>query len=104
MKHINKLRVIFAMIFGMMLSICLTVPTYAAEKEGSCGEMLTWSLSDHVLTINGSGDMTDYADGALAPWFGLAGDISEIHLPDGMTSSYIAGSSGYQLLIPISCP
>ncbi len=30
--------------------------------------------------------MTDYADGALAPWFGQARDIQMIQLPEGMTS------------------
>ena len=77
--------------FAMVAVICVlffacTFSANAAEKNGSCGEQLTWNLSGGTLTIEGSGDMTDYADGALAPWFGVAGEIQSILLPEGMTS------------------
>ena len=82
--HINQMLILLAL--SCFLSIRLTFPTYAAEKSGSCGENLTWTLSEGTLEISGSGDMTDYADGALAPWFGVAKEIKEIILSSEMTS------------------
>ena len=36
------------------------------EDDDKCGENLTWSLDDGVLTISGTGDMTDFMFGG--PW------------------------------------
>ena len=64
-----------------------TTPTEPTEPEddtisGTCGDDLAWTLQDNVLTISGTGAMTDYADDS-APWLGNA--ILEIVLPDGLT-------------------
>ena len=53
---------------------------------GSCGEDLTWSLADGVLTISGSGDMLEYSDGAFPGWYGKREEIREIVLPSKLTS------------------
>ena len=53
---------------------------------GSCGENLTWKLeSDGTLTISGSGQMTDYTEGA-APWYDHAGTIKSVAMDDEVTS------------------
>lgn len=85
-KHLHISQILFSLVLGCIFFTGMSFQTYAAEKSGSCGENLTWTLSENTLTISGSGDMTDYADGALAPWFGLAGSIQTIHLSEEMTS------------------
>ena len=85
-KYIHRFHFIMAMFSITLIYLCLTLPVYAAEKSGSCGDNVTWTLTGDVLLIDGSGDMTDYADGALAPWFGLAKEIHTIILSEEMTS------------------
>ena len=53
--------------------------------HGSCGDNLTWSLTDGVLTISGTGDMDDYGWDD-APWRGKADSIVEAKIPYGVTS------------------
>ena len=58
-----------------------------AANSGSCGENLTWSLdSDGLLTISGTGDMTDYHywDDSYAPWKGAS--VKSVVISDGVTS------------------
>ena len=50
-----------------------------------CGDNLFWEYEDGVLTITGSGDMYDYADGANVPWYDVRGNIKTVSLPDAMT-------------------
>ena len=55
----------------------------------NCGANLTWAYSNGVLTISGTGDMTDYAAYTDLPWVagGVAEqtDITSVVLPSGMT-------------------
>lgn len=85
-KYLHRFHFVIALFSMALIYLCLTFPSYAAEKSGSCGDDLTWTLTGDVLIINGSGDMTDYADGALAPWFGMAKEIYTIILSEEMTS------------------
>ena len=50
-----------------------------------CGDDLYWEYADGVLTITGTGDMYDYADGANVPWYDVRGNIKTVILPDAMT-------------------
>ena len=50
-----------------------------------CGDDLYWEYADGVLTITGTGDMYDYADGANVPWNDVRGNIKTVILPDAMT-------------------
>ena len=53
---------------------------------GTCGENLTWVLSDDgVLTITGSGTMTDYSAGS-APWYDNRTRITSVIVQEGITS------------------
>ena len=54
--------------------------------SGACGENLTWSLENGVLTISGTGAMTDWDVQFDVPWYDQRTTISEIVLPDGLTS------------------
>ena len=54
--------------------------------SGSCGDKLTWSLSDDgTLTISGKGDMADYNSGT-APWYSVRSQIKSVVIERGVTS------------------
>lgn len=58
------------------------------SKTGSCGENLTWTLRDGVLTISGTGPMDDYffAGDSTPPWNIYANRITGIVIEEGVTS------------------
>ena len=46
----------------------------------SCGDHLSWSLTDGQLTVLGTGDMLNYSAGNLPPWYGRRGEITSVYL------------------------
>ncbi len=54
-------------------------------EGGSCGDGLIWTYSDGVLTVSGTGAMTDYTTGT-APWYASASSITSISIGDNVTS------------------
>lgn len=66
-----------------------TVPTITASAvssatSGTCGENLTWTLNDGVLTISGTGAMTDYGS-SNSPFLDRT-DIQSVVIKSGVTS------------------
>ena len=54
---------------------------------GSCGESVIWKLSpDGVLTVSGTGAMTNYSVSNPAPWSEYASDIKSVIINNGITS------------------
>ncbi len=66
----------------LMLSMSLSL---FAQSSGTCGDNLTWSLADGVLTITGTGDMYDYHNG-YTPWYSKRTYIKSVDISDGVTS------------------
>lgn len=67
-------------ILSILLAACLIfslLPVSAmadAAESGSCGDNLTWTLENGVLTISGTGRMGYYYptnDNTTAPWGGI---------------------------------
>lgn len=53
-----------------------TDPPEEYPVSGSCGESLSWTLTEEgVLTLSGSGDMDTYSSTEPAPWAAYAGEI-----------------------------
>ena len=75
----------------LLLVMMLTTAT-AWAQSGSCGDDLTWELTQHeyddfyTLTISGSGAMYDYGDPFEYPWNSYAEQINEVVIKDGVTS------------------
>jgi hypothetical protein len=75
-------------------SICgdLEQEILPVQRDNSCGGDLTWTLSDDgVLTISGTGKMTDYScdyetSSSNAPWWESAERIYSVKIEDGVTS------------------
>lgn len=74
------------LLLGIVASMMsFSLPAFAAEG-GSCGPKLKWELSGDTLTISGSGNMTNFKDDELAPWYDSAEHIRIVNLPSGLTS------------------
>lgn len=74
-----------------LLALCLVLAllpgtVFAANTSGKCGENLTWSLSNGVLTISGTGEMDDFSYPDYAPWYDLREEINTVRIGDGVTS------------------
>ena len=68
----------------------LTWTSYTAEEivdSGTCGENLTWTLERNgVLSISGTGYMTDYRWEAKAPWYVYSKHIESVVIDNGVTN------------------
>lgn len=86
--HRFSKRIRFIGIFIIMLAIMLqsAVPVMAAGTGSSnkCGDHVTYSISDGVLTIKGSGPMYDY-QAATIPWYSKKDKITTIRVESGVT-------------------
>ena len=56
------------------------------SDEAKCGDNLVWILSeDGTLSINGTGDMYDYASSAVTPWASQRTAVRKVVFKDGVT-------------------
>lgn len=67
--------------------ICLE----ATALSGACGDNLFYTLTGdedtgYTLSIEGSGDMSDYSTSFLAPWFEYGDKINKLELAEDITS------------------
>ena len=60
------------------------LPVRAAEETGICGDNLSWTVADGVLTISGHGEMYWYDMGS-APWYPLRQSIRSAVVEEGVT-------------------
>ena len=71
---------------------------------GSCGESLTWTLTDGVLTISGSGEMDDYSYMEPAPWQESSAEITSVVVEPGVTGIGKHGLYDLQKVTSVSLP
>ena len=70
--------------FIFIIALMLGAQTIYAQS-GTCGDNLSWNLEDHVLTISGVGDMTNYNNtDNWAPWESYI--IDTVLINEGVTS------------------
>ncbi len=73
---------------SILLLFVPAVKAHAADS-GTCGDKLTWTLSDDgTLTISGTGAMTDYTAENKAPWIKSYYDhsVKKLVIEEGVTS------------------
>ncbi len=102
MKRLTKM--IALMVSAVMLLGVAALPV-AAANSGSCGENLTWTFEDGILTISGEGEMADYpgvSPTSLAPWFDLP--VTGIVVEEGVTSLGERAFSYFEDIESISLP
>ena len=68
-------------------SSLITSISASAETSGTCGDNVNWVLSDDgVLTISGTGDMSNYNDFEISAPFHNNTDIKSVIIENGVTS------------------
>ena len=89
-KKANVFKKFFAVVLSLLIvtgSISLTA--FAAETSGIIEETnLTWSFSESTgeLCISGNGEMKDFADISLIPWYEFRTRITSAVIEDGVTN------------------
>ena len=80
-----KRRILSILLALMMTLAVLPGTALAADKSGSCGANLSWTLDKTgVLTIEGSGAMKNYdGSGYGLPWKDLRDAITEVVIQKG---------------------
>lgn len=76
----NKLLTLF---FALMASIGIWAQIQAS---GTCGANLIWTLQDSILTISGTGEMTNYSSEEEPPWYSSRDSIKNVIIGDSVTS------------------
>ncbi len=93
--------------FGKIISVILTAAMLLAllpagmivrAESGTCGDNLTWTLENGVLTISGTGQMR-----ADKPW-GVNADIRSIVLEEGVENTAMSVFSYYTALTSVTIP
>ena len=84
----DNMRRLILILTMTALMVSLFVPfVSAAESSGTCGENLTWTLSETgVLTVSGTGEMANYSELYPAPWYSQRNEIRKIIVEEGVTS------------------
>ena len=80
----KKLKHLFLLcLFGM-----ISIGANAEIKSGECGDNAKWSLdtTTGLLSITGSGDMTDYTSTGRIPWYNYRSNIKSLSIGDKITS------------------
>ena len=73
-------------LFSLLFAIVANTSTIFAIG-GTCGENLFWDLTNGVLTISGSGTMTNYYNyGGKSPWYEYRQTITSLSLSKALTS------------------
>lgn len=85
MKH--TLKTFLLAFVAMMVPIVGWGQTKVSKStpQNSCGENLTWTLTDGELVIEGTGAMYNFEDEA-APWFASKDEIVKLTIKSGVTS------------------
>ena len=88
-----KKRILSLVIAVLMIVTLLPVSAFADEVDasGTCGENVTWTLKNGVLTISGTGAMEDYDwEIEMRPWnngsTGPIKNVNSIIIENGVTS------------------
>ena len=58
----------------------------AVHDEGTCGPNLTWDFTNGVLTISGTGAMSDYESAGEQPWKDYRSTIKSVVVEEGVTT------------------
>ena len=93
-------------LFTFFLAMVASVGTLFAES-GTCGENLTWDLTDGVLTISGTGAMENFSsfnDYTRAPWYQINESIKTVIINDGVTTIGTYAFHGCSSMTSIEIP
>lgn len=83
-QHLKKS---ISLLLALLLCVGLfAFPVSAEETSGTCGDNLTWTLQNGVLTVSGKGEMADFTTNSPAPWMEHSALIQSVKVETGVTS------------------
>ena len=71
---------------GQITQVAKLTVTEEIVAQGTCGENLTWKISNGTLAISGSGAMHDLSEDEDAPWYEYRDQFGALSLPEGLTN------------------
>lgn len=83
LSKLNIKRSVALLVSVFAIITCFSLPVRA--ESGKCGNELSWSFSAGTLVITGKGEMTNFTEPDMAPWYHLREEITRIVLPEGLT-------------------
>ncbi len=89
MKKVIKICLSVAIVcFALFAVNGLTNSANAQMFSGTCGEGVNWSLDTEtgVLSITGTGSMSNYSYNSSAPWYSYRSSIKSVTISDSVTS------------------
>lgn len=94
--------------FSMFVLLCMVVQHVSAQSSGTCGENLTWTLSNGILSINGTGETFHYVSDSTsiesAPWMSVRKSIKAAVISEGVSLLGNALFYGCSNLTMVSLP
>ncbi len=98
-----KKRMRVLLLAALVLSLTLAA---SALYSGDCGDAVTWTLDPDtgVLTVSGTGAMTDYGWTDSAPWIDYAASITSVVIEDGVTAIGESAFGDSTLLKQVTIP
>ena len=99
-------------LFTLFLALIASVGI-ASAQSGTCGDNLTWTLSNGTLTISGTGAMDNFTltynyntntYTSTAPWYDYWSSILSVIISDGVTSIGESAFDGCSSLTSITIP
>ena len=99
--HILRSFATFAL--ALILAVSSAPMAYAADS-GTCGESVTWNLSGTHLIITGKGEMTNFTDENMPPWYSDASTITKVTVGEGVTGIGALAFYGCERLVSVSLP
>ena len=82
LKKIISLILALSMVAVMFSAISVS----AAATSGSCGPTMSWRVEKTVLSITGTGEMTNFNTTQRPPWHDVRSNITEIVIESGVVS------------------
>ena len=92
-------KFIFSLIFALA-----GMAVNASVYEGTCGENLTWRLDGSIMTVSGTGDMTNWSSEYDIPWYDEKNEIRMVVIEEGVTSVGHYAFKGCSTIQSISLP
>ena len=99
MKHVFKRTLCSLFTAVLVYSLAVSALAVDVTTSGTCGDGVTWELTDGVLTISGSGKMT-----TSSGWRSLKGSITSIVIEEGVTSICTSAFDGCGAVVSVSFP
>ena len=91
-------RHLFRLVLVLLAVLFCSTPAWAASSSGTCGDNLTWRYEKSVLTIQGSGRMSEFFEGKGAHWRHWAAQTERVVIGDGVTSLSYEAFAGFKAL------